>query len=334
VSGRIIGFLVLCTAIFLAGAAPAQEARQFKIGTGEIGGTYYPIGQTIAAIVGTPMGERACFRGPACGVPGLTTVALTSQGSKENVEGVAGGWMDAGFVQSDVAFWAYSGTGAYAGEKPFAKLRALASLYPESVHLVVRTGAGIASLAGLRGRRVALGDRESGTLVGARLVLAEAGIDESRGIRPLYIAPDAAAAKLALGELDAFFIVAGYPALNVSRVVWSKDARVLPIDRAVIAAAIKKHRYFSAGEIPRRVYGNAQPIPTLDVHALMVVSEAADSDLIYQVTQALWRESARNRFASGHSKGLRVTLETALKGIGIPLHPGAARYYREIGKLK
>lgn len=327
-------FLSLVAIVAFAGAGLAQETKQFRIGTGGIGGTYYPVGQTIAEIIGDPPGSRPCRANSDCGVPGLIASALTSTGSLENVEGVTGGWMEAGFVQSDIAYWAYTGSETFAGRKPNQKIRAIASLYPESIHLVVSRASKINRLADLKNKSVALGDPESGTLVDARLVLAAAGLDEKRDIRALRISPDDAAAKLARGEIDAFFAVAGYPATNVSRATYRKFARVLSIDIGTVQEIISKHKFLSGGIIPAGIYGNSKSIQTVNVSALMVVSADADANLIYQVTKALWREQARNRFATGHSKGLLITLHSALDGIGIPLHPGAARYYREVGILK
>ena len=122
----------------------------------------------------------------------------------ENVEGVSAGWLDAEFEKSDAAYRAHTGKGLFKDRKAHPNIRAVASLYPESMHIIVGWASQIKTLAGLKKRVVALGDAESGTLVGARLLLAAAGIDERRDIKPRYLAPGEAAPKLFLGEVDAF----------------------------------------------------------------------------------------------------------------------------------
>ncbi len=332
--GRSLGIPAFLVVFALAASTQAQSVKQFKIGSGHIDGTYYPIGQIVARIITAPPGERRCGEKSPCGVPGLTASALTSLGSVENVEGVSAGWLDAGFVQSDVAYWAYTGGGFFKDRKPHPKIRAVASLCPESMHIIVGWASQIKTLAGLKKRVVALGDAESGTLIGARLLLAAAGLDERRDIKPRYLAPGEAAPKLILGEVDAFMTVSGYPEVNVSRVVESGDARLLPISSQVIGKLLTAHKFISQGAIPSKVYGTNKTTPTVNVNALMIVSSEADPELVYRLTKALWWKGARQLLATGHPKGKMITVDSVLDGIGIPMHQGAVRYYREFGRIK
>ena len=213
-------------------------------------------------------------------------------------------------------------------------LRVIASLYPESIHVVARRKSGIKTLEDLKGRAVSLGARTSGTLVDARIVLSLAGIDEKSGVKAHYLSPDIAAAKVIAGELDAFFAVAGFPSQNVRRVVLSGHADVLPIDDPAVDIALLEYGFLSRGKIPAGTYNNEAEIATLNVSALMVVSERLPADIVYTITQSLWREEAQRLLSNGHPKAKLVTLHTALDGIGIPLHEGAIRYYKEAQKLK
>ena len=113
-----------------APAAPAQEMRFFRIGTGGVAGTYYPIGGLIADIISSPPGARPCDKGGSCGVPGLVAIAQSSNGSVANVDAIKSGELESGFVQSDIAYWAYTGTGIYEGQGKVENLRAIANLYP------------------------------------------------------------------------------------------------------------------------------------------------------------------------------------------------------------
>ena len=118
----------------------------------------YPIGGLIANAISNPPGSRACNEGGSCGVPGLIATAVASNGSVANINGISSGQMESGFTQSDVAFWAYTGTGVYEGKPKVADLRLIANLYPETIHVVARKDAGIKSVADLKGKRVLLNE--------------------------------------------------------------------------------------------------------------------------------------------------------------------------------
>src|SRR5262249_10559610 len=147
--------------------------------------------------------------GGSCGVPGLVATAVASNGSVANVAAIASGSMQSAFTQSDVAYWAFNGTGIYDGRPKIDVLRAIANLYPESFHLVVRKGSGIKTMADLKGKRVSLDEPGSGTLVDARLILAAYGMTE-KDIKAEYLKSQQAADKEKEGSLDAFFSVSGW----------------------------------------------------------------------------------------------------------------------------
>jgi TRAP transporter TAXI family solute receptor len=311
-------------------AATAQDARFFRIGTGGIGGTYYPIGGIIASAISSPRGSRSCDEGGSCGVQGLVAIAQTSNGSVANVEAVATGRLDSGFVQSDIAYWAYTGTGTFRKKKPLKMIRAIANLYPESVHVVVRKKTGVKSIRDLKGWRVSLDERKSGTLVDARLILKAFGLREGRDLKAQYLNSESAALRLVAGKLDAFIAVAGYPMASVQLAFEKSDAQILPLTGKPIEQLLAKYKFFNRDTIPSGVYGNAEPIPTISVNALWIVPETADEELIYQITKAIWNKKSRKLLDEGHSKGKLIQLPTALQGVSVPLHPGARRFYREV----
>src|SRR5436190_19422245 len=138
---------VLAGAALLPFAAPLVASAQqditfFRILTGGTVGTYFPIGGLIANAISNPPGSRPCEEGGSCGVPGMVATSVASNGSVANVAAIATGSAQSGFVQSDIAYWAYTGTGIYEGRPKVDSLRAIANLFPESVHLVVRKGSG------------------------------------------------------------------------------------------------------------------------------------------------------------------------------------------------
>ena len=305
-------------ALAVAGAAQAQQF--FRIGTGGTAGTYYPVGGMIANAVSQP-GK-------------IIATAQASNGSLANVNAIASGSMEAGLSQSDVATWAYTGTGAFEGKPKVADLRMIANLYPESIHLVVKKGSGIRSVADLKGKRVALDEPGSGTLINARMVLAAYGVKES-DIRPDYIKPNQAGDKLKDGSLDAFFFVGGAPAGAIAELASSGvGIELVPLTGAASEALRKSNPYFAVDHIAANTYKDVGAVQTLAVGAQMVTSAKISADTVYEVTKAMYSDATQKTLQAGHAKGKFITKENAVQGVGIPFHPGAERFYREMGLLK
>src|SRR5262249_33248804 len=157
----------------------------------------------------------------------------TTAGSAANVDLIKTRRMDSGLCRADIAHWAYNGAAMYRLSGAVPNLRAIASLYPEAVHIVVRRDSGITDLAGLRGKRVALGDQDSSVLVTARAILEAAGLPES-GLQALLLAPAVAADALRGGQIDAFFEMAGVPSPIITDLAQHLEIRLLPMEDAVL----------------------------------------------------------------------------------------------------
>ncbi|HSS64086.1 MAG TPA: TAXI family TRAP transporter solute-binding subunit [Gammaproteobacteria bacterium] len=308
----------------------ADGTHLFRIGTGGAQGTYFPIGTLIARAITD--GDPACTRRAECGVPNLLAVAQQSNGSVSNVEAISAGVLEAGLVQADVAHWAYTGTGVFAEKQKRADIRAIASLYRESVHVVVRRGSGMVAMEDLAGRRVSLDEPGSGTLVDARIVLDEYELEE-RDFKPVYIKPQFAAEKLTEGTLDAFFIVAGFPTRSVMELTSRNAATLIPVDPDVATRIQSMYPFLTPSVIPADTYPGVPATGTLSVYAQLLVSASLSDDLAYKITRELWSERTRRLLENGHPKGREIRLESALQGIPIPLHPGAEKFYRERGLL-
>ena len=318
-----------------AGGLPtaAQEITFFRIGTGATAGTYFPIGGLIANAISNPPGSRSCADGGSCGVPGLVATAVASNGSVANVNAIASGSMQSAFTQSDVAYWAFNGTGIYDGRPKVDVLRAIANLYPESFHLVVRRGSGIKTMADLKGKRMSVDEPGSGTLVDARLILAAYGLTE-KDIKAEYLKPQQAADKLRDGALDAFFSVGGWPLGAIAELAATTGIDLVPIDGPEAEKLIKQYSFFSVDEIPDGAYKNVAGVKTVSVNAIWATSSKQTEELIYAITAALWNPSTRKLLDSGHAKGKAIKLESAVQGLGIPLHPGAEKFYKEKDLIK
>ena len=332
ITGKRLGVLAAFTGLAMAGSVAAQEINFFAIGTGGTGATYYPLGGVIANAVSNPPGSRPCDEGGSCGVPGLIAVAQSSRGSVNNVNGINSGLFASGFSQSDVAYWAYTGSGVFEGQDAMNGLRAIAALYPEHIHLVAAADGGIESVADLRGKRVSLDEPGSGTFVDALIILTAYGLT-TEDIEVDYLKPGPASDAIRNGQLDAFFIVAGYPTGAVVELASSADVTLVPIGGDEATEIVEDYGFFSVDAIPAGTYEDIGETETLAVGAQWITSVEQDEELIYQITKALWNDKTRRLLDVGHAKGASVTPATALEGIGIPLHPGAERFYREAGLL-
>lgn len=312
---------VLAAAAVLAIAAGTAHAQQFfRIGTGGTAGTYFPVGGMVANTVSQP-GK-------------ISATAQASAGSVANVNAVASGQLESGFSQADVATWAHTGTGVWEGRPAVTGLRLIANLYPESVHIVARKGAGIRTVADLKGKRVALDEPGSGTLINARAILAAYGLKDS-DLRPEYIKPNQAGDKLKDGSLDAFFFTGGWPAGAISELASSgAGIELVAIEGAQADAIRRASSFFAPDTIPADTYKGVGAVRTLAVGAQWVTSDKVDANLVYEIVKSLYSEAGQKAMGAGHAKGKFITRENAVQGAGIPFHPGAARYYREVGVLK
>jgi TRAP transporter TAXI family solute receptor len=313
-------------------ARAAAEARLLRIGTGSVSGTYYPIGSLVADIISNPPGSRPCEQGGDCGVPGLVAVAQSSDGSVANIEAIQRGELESGFAQSDVAHGAYFGTGVFAGRPPARLIRAIANLYPEAIHIVVLADGPIQSVRDLAGRRVSLDREGSGTRVDARLILETFGLSETV-MEVSDVRPSEAIDLMLDGHLDAFFIVAGAPTAGVAELAERRGIRLLPLAGPEVAELIRRYPFFSYDLIPFGAYPGVPSVETISVGAQWLVVSLLEEDFVYDILRAFWRPEARPILDIGHPKGREITLENALDGIAIPLHPGAVRYYREAGLM-
>ena len=322
--------VVLILGNSVAVAQSVEEMQLFRIGTGGVAGTYYPIGGMIAHAISNPPGDRPCEQGGSCGPSGLVIIAQSSNGSVANVEGIQRGSLESGFVQSDIAYWAFSGTGAFSNDTPLRELSSIANLYPESIHIVARRGSGIKRVRDLIGKRVSLDEPGSGTLIDAELVLSEYGISRD-DFQVEFIKPGLAMQRIRDNKLDAFFIVAGYPTKAVALLAADSGVNLIPVDGAEADRLVARYRFFARNGIPEGVYPGIPRVETISVGAQWIVASSTDAELVYEITKSLWHKNSRRLLDSGHVKGKSILLETALQGLAVPLHPGAKRFYNEIG---
>lgn len=317
----------------VAARAGAEDASFFRIATGSSDSSFFAIGGLLASAISKPPGSRACSVGGSCGVPGLIAVAVSTEGPMANVEMVNTDKLESGLMSADTAYWAYRGEGPFQGRGKFRNLTAIASLYPETIHLVVARKSKIHEVKGLAGKRISLGLERSGDSDTAREILQAYGVAPSKA-KLRYDAPKQAAELLKKGQIDAFFVTAAGRSDVVGELAASTEIEILPLADQAAQTAIGRLPYLAATRIPAGTYKGIGEIPTLGIPAQWIVSEKAPEELVYGITRALWHSTTRRLLDSRTPEGKQIKPEVALDGIGVPLHPGAARYYREVRMLK
>ena len=313
---KTFAVLLVLTGSFV-GKAISNELTFFTIGTGGTSYTYYPVGGMIANAISKPPGSRECGKGGSCGVDGLIASAVSSRGSVDNVNAIISGLRNSGFAQSDVAYWAYTGTGTMDGKEPAKDLRTIAALFQEHIHLVALKKSNINSVKDLKGKRVSLDEPGSGTYVDAKLILESNGLS-TNDVKAEALKGKAATDALRNGKVDAIFVVA-VPTGAIVELASAVDIKLVPIDGAGAKALTSKYGFFSESPIPSGTYEGVDAVNTVAVGAQWFTSAKEDTNLIYKITKALWNKESRKLMDVGHAKGKTITPDTALSGVGVPL---------------
>jgi TRAP transporter TAXI family solute receptor len=285
-----------------------------RMTTGTPGASYYPLGHGLAVAY-----QHA--------LPDLHVIVDESPGSLRNVEAIQSGSDDIGFAFADTAYLAY--VGRLTGQ-PFDALRAIALLQLSPVHLVVRRDAEIRDIADLRGRRIGVGPPGSGTASTAELLLREHGLT-FRMVHAEPLSMNDAAARLGTGTLDAMFADAGDPADSVT-LATRAGARLVPIEGPAVTRLRRNYPFFVPVAIPPDTYpGHSESIHTIGVQNVVVCRRDLDERLVYELTRELF---AALPSLSSEQPSLNRIRMADVAATPIPLHAGAARYYRELELLR
>ncbi|WP_087036749.1 TAXI family TRAP transporter solute-binding subunit [Thermococcus litoralis] len=289
------------------------QAQEITIYTGGTGGVYFPLGSKYAEIL------------TKNGVPAK---AVTSGASVANAKAIGDGTAQAAILQNDVAYYAYNGLYMFEGQA-IKNIRGVATLYPETVQFIVRADSDIKTLQDLAGKKVAIGAPGSGTAVAAEQVLRAAGVWEA--IEKVNQDFNEASQSLKLGQVDAAVIVSGIPTPSVNQIAVQTPVRVLPIpDETLNKLKQQGYIFYVRQVVPKGTYnGVEEDTPTLAVKAMLAVSADLSEDTVYKMTKILFENVDQLRAV--HQKAQLISLETALDGMSIPLHPGAIKYYEEKG---
>lgn len=339
IGAGIVAALVLL--FYLRPPASLEEAPEtvtfFQIGTGSPGDEYFAVGERLAAAISRPPGSPRCERGLPCGVAGLVAVAKSSPGPVANVRAVSAGNYDSALVAAPVLDLATRAETPFRGEKPIRNLRAIAGVYREALYLIASRNANVASIADLEGKRVSVGTPGSGTREAALPVLAVHGLGR-RTVTLFDYDAEAAAELMLRGQLDAFFLVDALPSAEIASLADRGSIVIVPIDGEGMEQLTRPGANFQPLEIPDGIYRFVPATRTLGVSMIWVVNETADADLVYRIVNALFYEGNRVLLSGPALPGLLPGEEEEEEGLAIaslpvPLHEGAARYFREAGIL-
>ncbi len=310
----VIGLLAGCGGGDKKPAAPAAPAKVFvNLATGGTAGVYYPLGGAMAEIFNK-------------NIPGMNASAQSTGASVANINLLKDGKVELALVQNDIAYYASTGTEMFKDKKVEA-IQGIASLYNETIQIVTIEGKGIKTVADLKGKRVAVGALGSGTEANARQIMEIFGITYA-DIKPQYLSFGEAANGLKDGNIDVAFVTAGAPTAAIQDIAAQHKVALVSIPADKAEALIKKYPFYAKQTIKAKTYPTvAADVQTVAVKAMLVTSSKVNADLVYKMTKAIY--SNLDRIKVAHAQGANVQKATALEGMGIKLHAGADKFFKE-----
>ena len=312
--------------LFGAPRAFAQNVRFFRIGAGPIGGTLFPAAGWISGAISNPPGSRPCERNGSCGVPGLIALAQSTDGGVANIQALRDGGIDAALAYAGMAHDALTGRNAFQKAGPFPELCAIATLAPETMHVLVRYGGPIEKIADLKGKRVAVGAESQGPAAMIEDVLRAYGVTPKQ-FQAVALNPDAAAGALAASEIDAMIFLARAPAAVAVQMIADHGGVLLPLSPERVKAAEKADPYLFAAEIPRSAY-NRPAVPTVATMPVLLVKSGLDAKLVTAMSRALWLAMKVN--GGDHPLDVNTFAAGQIARRGVPLHPAAQAFRDEL----
>jgi uncharacterized protein len=318
----LAGLLVLALAGFMCSFSSTTvfAAKKFvSIASGWVVGVYYPLAGAISNIAHK----------------NLTDIKITvesSGASVANAKLIAAGDADMAILQNDISFYALQGVKPMF-DKPVANIRGITSLYQEHCQIQARKDAKIATVADLKGKRVCVGPLGSGTEQNAMQILEAYGMKFDDFAKVERLTATESSDYLKDGRIDAAFYSVGVGAAGLVDTAMTVDCVIVPVDGGQRDALMKKYPFFTKAVVPKGAYkGIEQDVPTVAVMAILVARAEMEEAMAYQITKAIF-DNLKD-IERAHAKGKELTLESALTGMSIPLHPGAEKFFKEKGLVK
>jgi TRAP transporter TAXI family solute receptor len=306
--------LAMVLLLGMAGVAGATE--YLGLATGGTTGTYYALGGDIAALW-------------MANIPDLDVTAQSTGGSKANIMLINDREAELATVQNDVMYYAYQGDQDFFDGQVIDSFTAIGALYPELVQIVVAADSGIKTPTDLKGRNVGIGAVGSGVYFNAVQILENAGltIDD---ISPHYYSFDESSTAFQNQQIDAFFVTSGLPNTSIIEVANKRDINLVGLDEAALATLMEKYSFYVPVTVEAGTYaGMAEDVTVPAVGAVLICATDLDEEIVYQLTKVLYEQTD----SLSHAKKTSISAEAAVQGVPVPFHPGAQRYFTEIGLL-
>jgi TRAP transporter TAXI family solute receptor len=310
--------LVIAAALTAFIATPAIAQTNLLILTGSTSGVYYPLGNAISSIF-------------IKAIPGARSSVQVTKGSVENLRLLEAGDGELAFSLGDTVSAAWKGNADAGFRTQLGNLRGVAAIYRNYIQLVVSEASGVKSLADLKGKRVSVGPKQSGTELNARAIFAAAGLSYSDFARTDYLPFGQSAKLIEKGDLDATLQSAGLGVDSIRHLSTAIPIMMLPIPKDTVTK-IGDAAYVPA-LIPARTYeGQPEPVETAAVVNFLITRNGLSDDLVYAMTKSIFTNL--QHLVQTHPAARGIAVADAASGMPLPMHPGAERYYREIGIVK
>jgi TRAP transporter TAXI family solute receptor len=315
----IPGLATVVLAAGLCATLPARAAEQFvNVLTGGTSGVYYPLGVALSTNIGKAL-------------PNVKTSVQATKASLENLNLLQTGRGEIAFTLGDSLSDAWKGNEEAGFKAPLNKLRGIAAIYPNYIQIVARADSGIRTLADLKGKRISVGAPRSGTELNARTIFEAAGITYKDFSKVEYLPFGESVELMKNRQLDVTLQSAGLGVASLRDLATSVDIVVVPIPADVVKKT-NDPAYIPA-TIPANTYkGQTADVVSATVQNYLVTHEGVSNDTVYAMTKALW--TGLDNLVAAHSAAKSIDQKRALEGMPLPLHPGAEKYYKEVGVLK
>ncbi|OBS29768.1 TRAP transporter solute receptor, TAXI family [Tepidimonas fonticaldi] len=305
-------------AALVAGTAAAQSTQFVNVLTGGQSGVYYPVGVALSQIY-------------AKEIPNARSTAQVTRASAENLNLLQSGRGEVAFTLADALSDAWKGNEEAGFKQKLDKLRGVSGLYNNYIQIVANADSGIRTLADLKGKRVSVGAARSGTELNAREILKAAGLSYSDLAKVEYLPFGESVELMKNRQLDATLQSAGMGVASIRDLATAIKIVVVPVPADVVAKV--GDPAYQPAVIPANTYiGQTADVPTAAIPNFLVTHAGVPEDVVYRMTKAMY-DNLDTLYAA-HNAARAIKRENALKGMPVPLHPGAERYYREVGLLK
>ncbi len=311
----ITAAVALATALV---AAPASAQQFINILTGGQSGVYYPLGVSLSQVF-------------AKAIPNVKATAQVTKASAENLNLLQAGKGELALALADAVSYAYKGNAEAGFKTPLTKLRGLSATYNNYIQIVANADSGIRTIADLKGKRVSVGAARSGTELNARAVFKAAGIDYKDLSKVEYLPFGESVELMKNRQLDATLQSAGLGVASIRDLATAVKIVIIPVPADVVAKI--GDAAYQSSVIPANTYeGQTADVATAAIPNFLVTQTGVSDELAYQMTKAMY-DNLDTLYAA-HNAAKAIKRENAVKGMPLPLHPGAARYYKEVGVIK